>query len=72
MRLNNLIASLDRNERSIVDQEQKTLDDLSKNQKEKTDFENGQTEKSAESLNAARELDLEAFKKRRENVKVEL
>ena len=70
--MNNLIASLDRNERSIVDQEQKTLDDLSKNQKEKTDFENGQTEKSAESLNAARELDLEAFKKRRENVKVEL
>ena len=70
--MNNLIASLDRNEKSIVDQEQKTLDDLSKNQKEKTDFENGQTEKSAESLNAARELDLEAFKKRRENVKVEL
>ena len=70
--MNNLIASLDRNERSIVDQEQKTLDDLSKNQKEKTDFENGQTEKSAESLNAAREQDLEAFKKRRENVKVEL
>ena len=70
--MNNLIASLDRNERSIVDQEQKTLDDLSKNQKEKTDFENGQTEKSAESLNAAREMDLEAFKKRRENVKVEL
>ena len=70
--MNNLIASLNRNEKAIVDQEQKTLDDLSKNQKEKTDFENGQTEKSAESLNAAREMDLEAFKKRRENVKVEL
>ena len=70
--MNNLIASLNRNEKAIVDQEQKTLADLSKNQKEKTDFENGQTEKSAESLNAAREMDLEAFKKRRENVKVEL
>ena len=67
-----MISNMNRNEKAIEDQEAKTLDDLSKNQKGKSDFENGQTKTSQEALNAARELDLEAFKKRRENVKVEL
>ena len=70
--MNNLISNMNRNEKALEDQESKTLDDLSKNQKGKSDFENGQTKTSQEALNAARELDLEAFKKRRENVKVEL
>ena len=63
---------MNRNEKALEDQEEKTLDDLRKNQKGKSDFENGQTLTSQEALNAARKLDLEAFEKRRENVKLEL
>ena len=46
---------MNRNEKALEDQESKTLDDLSKNQKGKSDFENGQTKTSQEALNAARE-----------------